>query len=44
LPYARAVLAEGAEREAILDRMASLSGEMGTTFDRHEDRLVFEPG
>jgi poly-gamma-glutamate capsule biosynthesis protein CapA/YwtB (metallophosphatase superfamily) len=44
LPYARVVLAEGAEREAILDRMASLSGEMGTTFDRHEDRLVFEPG
>jgi poly-gamma-glutamate synthesis protein (capsule biosynthesis protein) len=44
LPYARVVLAEGAEREAILDRMARLSGEMGTTFDRHEDRLVFEPG
>jgi poly-gamma-glutamate capsule biosynthesis protein CapA/YwtB (metallophosphatase superfamily) len=44
LPYARVVLAEDAEREAILDRMASLSGEMGTTFDRHADRLVFEPG
>ena len=44
LPYARVELAEGAEREAILDHMASLSGEMGTTFDRHEDRLVFEPG
>src|ERR671917_1770452 len=44
LPYARVELAGGAEREAILDRMVSLSAEMGTTFDRHEDRLVFEPG
>jgi poly-gamma-glutamate capsule biosynthesis protein CapA/YwtB (metallophosphatase superfamily) len=44
LPYARVELAKGAEREAILDRMVGLSGEMGTTFDRREDRLVFEPG
>jgi poly-gamma-glutamate capsule biosynthesis protein CapA/YwtB (metallophosphatase superfamily) len=44
LPYARVELAKGAEREAIIDRMASLSAEMGTTFERREDRLVFEPG
>ena len=37
-------LARGNEREAILERMVELSGEMGTTFDRREDRLVFEPG
>ncbi len=43
LPYARVELATGAEREAILDRMVSLSAEMGTTFARREDRLVFEP-
>jgi poly-gamma-glutamate synthesis protein (capsule biosynthesis protein) len=44
LPYARVESAKGAEREAILDRMMDLSAEMGTTFDRREDRLVFEPG
>ena len=44
LPYARVELARGAEREAILDLMLRLSSEMGTTFDRREDRLVFEPG
>jgi poly-gamma-glutamate synthesis protein (capsule biosynthesis protein) len=44
LPYARVESAKGAEREAILDRMMGLSAEMGTTFDRQEDRLVFEPG
>jgi poly-gamma-glutamate capsule biosynthesis protein CapA/YwtB (metallophosphatase superfamily) len=44
LPYARVELAGGAEREAILGRMESLSAEMGTTFVRHEHRLVFEPG
>jgi poly-gamma-glutamate synthesis protein (capsule biosynthesis protein) len=43
LPYARVELAKGAEREAILDRMVALSSEMGTTFARREDRLVFEP-
>jgi poly-gamma-glutamate capsule biosynthesis protein CapA/YwtB (metallophosphatase superfamily) len=43
LPYARVELARGAEREAILDRMVALSSEMGITFARHEDRLVFEP-
>jgi len=40
LPYARVELARGEEREAILERMASLSAEMGTVFDRSEDRLV----
>jgi len=44
LPYARVELARGDEREAILDRMVNLSAEMGTDFDRREDRLVFEPG
>jgi poly-gamma-glutamate synthesis protein (capsule biosynthesis protein) len=44
LPYARVELARGTEREAILDRMVSLSAEMGTAFDRSEDRLVLEPG
>ena len=44
LPYARVEVATGAERKAILDRMVGLSAEMGTTFDRREDRLVFEPG
>jgi poly-gamma-glutamate synthesis protein (capsule biosynthesis protein) len=43
LPYSRVELARGAEREAILDRMVALSSEMGTTFSRREDRLVFEP-
>jgi len=42
LPYARVELARGEEREAILERMASLSAEMGTVFDRSEDRLVLE--
>ena len=44
LPYARVELAGGTEREAILGRMESLSAEMGTTFVRHEERLVLEPG
>jgi poly-gamma-glutamate capsule biosynthesis protein CapA/YwtB (metallophosphatase superfamily) len=44
LPYARVELARGDEREAVLDRMVNLSAEMGTPFDRREDRLVFEPG
>ena len=44
LPYARVELAEGTERDEILNRMVGLSGEMGTAFDRREDRLVFEPG
>ncbi|MDP8950033.1 MAG: CapA family protein [Actinomycetota bacterium] len=44
LPYARVEIATGAEREAILDHMVNLSAEMGTTFDRREDRLMFEPG
>jgi poly-gamma-glutamate capsule biosynthesis protein CapA/YwtB (metallophosphatase superfamily) len=44
LPYARVELAKGTEREAILNHMVGLSGEMGTAFDRREDRLVFEPG
>jgi len=44
LHYARTELAAGDEKEATFDRMESLSGEMGTTFDRREDRLVFEPG
>ena len=43
LPYARVELARGAEREATLDRMVGLSAEMGTAFDRGEDRLVLEP-
>ncbi len=44
LPYARVELAKGGEREAILERMVSLSAEMGTALDRREDRLVLEPG
>jgi poly-gamma-glutamate capsule biosynthesis protein CapA/YwtB (metallophosphatase superfamily) len=44
LPYARVELARGNDREAILGRMVELSAEMGTTFNRREDRLVFEPG
>jgi len=43
LPYARVELARGVEREAILDLMQTLSAEMGTTFERREDRLVIEP-
>ena len=43
LPYARVELAGGEEREEILDLMQNLSAEMGTTFDRREDRLVIEP-
>ena len=42
LHYARVVSATGAEREAIFDRMANLSREMGITFARREDRLVLE--
>jgi poly-gamma-glutamate capsule biosynthesis protein CapA/YwtB (metallophosphatase superfamily) len=44
LPYARVELARGDERRAILDRMASLSAELGTALVRGEDRLVYEPG
>jgi poly-gamma-glutamate capsule biosynthesis protein CapA/YwtB (metallophosphatase superfamily) len=44
LPYARVELAKGGEREAILDRMVSLSAEMGTAFVRREDRLLLEIG
>lgn len=43
LHYAQTQLAAGAEREAIFDRMERLSNEIGSVFDRHEDRLVFEP-
>src|SRR5215216_5370471 len=42
LSYARVEYAAGAEREAIFDRMESLSREIGTTFARHEDRLVLD--
>jgi poly-gamma-glutamate synthesis protein (capsule biosynthesis protein) len=42
LSYARVELAKDTEQEAILDRMESLSAEMGTIFARREDRLVFE--
>jgi hypothetical protein len=44
LPYTRVQLAKGKKREAILDRMERLSGEMGTAFVRGEGRLVFEHG
>jgi poly-gamma-glutamate synthesis protein (capsule biosynthesis protein) len=44
LPYARVELAAGDERSAVLDLMQSLSAEMGTAFERREDRLVLEPG
>jgi poly-gamma-glutamate capsule biosynthesis protein CapA/YwtB (metallophosphatase superfamily) len=44
LPYARVELAAGDERSAVLDLMQRLSGGMGTTFERREDRLVLEPG
>ncbi len=43
LPYARVELARGEERETILDLMQALSAEMGTVFERREDRLVLEP-
>jgi poly-gamma-glutamate capsule biosynthesis protein CapA/YwtB (metallophosphatase superfamily) len=44
LHYTRVQRAKGKEREAILDRMERLSGEMGTAFVRREGRLVFERG
>jgi poly-gamma-glutamate synthesis protein (capsule biosynthesis protein) len=44
LPYARVQLAKGSEKEAILDRMKRLSGEMGTAFVCREGRLVLEHG
>src|SRR5918995_6372751 len=44
LPYARVQLAKGSEKEAILDRMKLLSGEMGTAFVCREGRLVLEHG
>ena len=44
LPYTRAQLAKGSEREAILDRMERLSCEMGTAFVRREGQLVLEHG
>jgi poly-gamma-glutamate capsule biosynthesis protein CapA/YwtB (metallophosphatase superfamily) len=43
LPYARVELARDEEREAIFALMEALSAEMGTFFDRREDRLVLEP-
>jgi poly-gamma-glutamate synthesis protein (capsule biosynthesis protein) len=43
LPFARVELAAGDERSAILDLMQELSAELGTTFERLEDRLVLEP-
>jgi poly-gamma-glutamate capsule biosynthesis protein CapA/YwtB (metallophosphatase superfamily) len=43
LPYARVELARGEEREAILRLMQDLSAEMGTVFERREDRLVLAP-
>jgi poly-gamma-glutamate capsule biosynthesis protein CapA/YwtB (metallophosphatase superfamily) len=43
LPYARVELAAGDERSAILGLMQNLSAELGTTFERRGDRLVFEP-
>jgi poly-gamma-glutamate capsule biosynthesis protein CapA/YwtB (metallophosphatase superfamily) len=42
LPYARVQLAKGSEKEALLDRMKRLSGEMGTAFVCREGRLVLE--
>jgi poly-gamma-glutamate capsule biosynthesis protein CapA/YwtB (metallophosphatase superfamily) len=42
LSFARVQLAKGSEREVILDRMVSLSAEMGTHLAHHEDQLVFE--
>ncbi len=42
LPFARVELAAGDERSAILDLMQDLSAEMGTTFERREDRLVLD--
>ena len=44
LPYARVELARDDECRAILDLMQNLSVEMGTAFERREDRLVLEPG
>jgi poly-gamma-glutamate capsule biosynthesis protein CapA/YwtB (metallophosphatase superfamily) len=44
LRYARVELAGGDEREEILGLMQDLSAEMGTVFDRREDRLVLKPG
>ena len=44
LPYARVELAGREEREEIFALMQDLSGEMGTTFERREDRLILEPG
>ncbi len=42
LSYTRVDLATGGEREMILDRMESLSSEMGTVFARREGTLVLE--
>jgi poly-gamma-glutamate synthesis protein (capsule biosynthesis protein) len=42
LSYARVDLAQGGEREKILERMESLSAEMGTVFTRHEGALALE--
>jgi poly-gamma-glutamate capsule biosynthesis protein CapA/YwtB (metallophosphatase superfamily) len=44
LSYARVDLATGTEREAILDRMESLSAEMSTRFARDGGQLALEPG
>jgi poly-gamma-glutamate capsule biosynthesis protein CapA/YwtB (metallophosphatase superfamily) len=42
LSYARVDLAQGGEREKILERMEGLSAEMGTVFTRHEGALTHE--
>ena len=44
LSYARVGLATGGERGRILERMESLSAEMGTAFARTEGSLVLERG
>lgn len=44
LPFAKVELARGAEREAILSRMVTLSSELGTSLSREEGRLVWRHG
>jgi poly-gamma-glutamate capsule biosynthesis protein CapA/YwtB (metallophosphatase superfamily) len=44
LGFARVGRAGGQEREAILDRMERLSGDLGTAFARREGRLELVPG
>ena len=43
LRYARTERAQGRERALILERMERLSAEMGTRFERADDRLVYAP-